>query len=225
MAITKIQHILTLSYLMSKGARHDFVTITTASLGRSIGRSQQAASRHLLELEQDGLVERAIDGGISVRITPKGYKEVARLHSILQKGMNTSPPAVRLRGRLVSGMGEGAYYVGLAGYSEQFRSGLGYVPFPGTLNVRLDRRTHQGAARRFGDAEGVMIDGFSDGKRTYGWVKCVAARIGRIDCHLIIPERTHHDDSIIELISAVCIRKAARLKDGSGVTVEMSPDA
>jgi riboflavin kinase len=54
----KVQHIITLAELLAKGARHNFVTITTSSLGKSINKSQQAASKHLLELERDGYIER-----------------------------------------------------------------------------------------------------------------------------------------------------------------------
>ena len=42
-----------------------------------------------------------------------------------------------------------------------------------------------------------------------------------INCELIILERTHHDDSIIELISKSCIRKTAKLKDGSKVSIKI----
>ena len=56
----KIQHILTLSYLLSKGAKHNYVTITTDSLGKNIKKSQQSASKHLLELEQNQFIERII---------------------------------------------------------------------------------------------------------------------------------------------------------------------
>ena len=48
----KIQHLLTLSYLLSKGAKYNYVTLTTSSLGKNIKKSQQAASKHLLELEE-----------------------------------------------------------------------------------------------------------------------------------------------------------------------------
>jgi len=62
----------------------------------------------------------------------------------------------------------------------------------------------------------------TDGKRTYGWVKCFPAKLNNsINCELIILERTHHDDSIIELISKVCIRKTAKLKDGSKVLIKI----
>ncbi len=219
----KIQHILTLSHLLSKGAKHNFVKITTSSLGTAIKKSQQAASKHLMELEEDQLIERMISGGsISVKITSKGHSEMAKLLTILQKSLNPSPSFVELNGTLVSGMGEGAYYMSLNGYTRQFKSKIGYVPFPGTLNVKLDKKIHQEAAKQFEDLEGIKIRGFSDGKRTYGWVKCFSAKLNNsITCELIILERTHHDDSIIELISKTCIRKYNKLKDGSKVTVKI----
>ena len=58
----KIQHILTLAHLLSKGARYNFVQITTSSLGKSIKKSQQAASMHILELENGGFIDRVMTG-------------------------------------------------------------------------------------------------------------------------------------------------------------------
>jgi len=81
---------------------------------------------------------------------------------------------------------------------------------------------HQEAIKQFEILEGIKINSFSDGKRTYGWVKCFPAKLNNsINCELIILERTHHDDSIIELISKVCIRKTAKLKDGSKVLIKI----
>ena len=216
----KIQHILTLAYLLSKGARHNFVTITTADLGRDIKKSQQAASKHLVELEDGRFIKRTINGrSISVKVTQKGHSEIAKLSGMLQKSLDATS-SINLKGRLVSGMGEGAYYMSLKGYTKQFKSKIGYVPFPGTLNVKLDKNAHQEAIRQLEGSEGARIDGFSDGKRTFGWVKCHSCTVNNsIKCELITLERTHHDDSIVELISDVCIREAGSLKDGSKISV------
>ena len=119
-------------------------------------------------------------------------------------------------------MGEGAYYMSLKGYTRQFKSKIGYVPFPGTLNVRLDRKVHREAIKQFENSEGIKINGFSDGKRTYGWVKCFACTVNNsIQCKLIILERTHHNDAIIELISSTCIREAGMLEDGSKISINI----
>ena len=219
----KIQHLLTLSYLLSKGAKYNYVSITTSSLGKNIKKSQQAASKHLLELEQNQFIERIISGrNISVKITSKGFSEMVKLSTILQKSLNSFPSHVEIKGILASGMGEGAYYMGLKGYTKQFKSKIGYVPFPGTLNLRIDQKIHQEAIKQFVSLNGIMIKSFSDGKRTYGWVKCFPAKLNNsIDCNLILLERTHHDNSVVELISKTSIRKSAKLKDGSKVTIKI----
>ncbi len=219
----KIQHLLTLSYLLSKGAKYNYVTLTSSSLGKSIHKSQQAASKHLLELEQNKFITRIISGRkISVKITSKGFSEIVKLSSTLQKSLDSSPSHVDLEGTLISGMGEGAYYMGLKGYSKQFKSKIGYVPFPGTFNVRLDQKIHQESIKQFETLDGIKIKSFCDGKRTYGWVKCFSAKLNNtINCQLIILERTHHDDSVIELISKVCLRKNSKFKDGSKVSIKI----
>ena len=219
----KIQHLLTLSHLLSKGAKYNYVTITTSSLGKNIHKSQQAASKHLLELEENKFITRIINGrNLSVKITSKGFSEMVKLSSVLQKSLDSSPSHINLKGTLVSGMGEGAYYMGLKGYTKQFQSKIGYIPFPGTLNVRLDQKIHQESIKQFETLNGIKIKSFSDGKRTYGWVKCFSAKLNNsINCQLIILERTHHDDSVIELISKVCLRKNAKLKDGSKISIKI----
>ena len=223
----KIQHLLTLSYLLSKGAKYNYLAITTSSLGKNIHKSQQAASKHLLELEQNKFITRIVNGrNLSVKITSRGFSEMVKLSSILQKSLDSSPSHVYLTGTLVSGMGEGAYYMGLKGYTKQFKSKIGYVPFPGTLNVRLDKKIHQESIKQFETLDGIKLDGFSDGKRTYGWVKCFSAKLNNsINCELIILERTHHDDSVIELISKTCLRKNTTLKDDSKVSIKIEIDS
>lgn len=223
----KIQHILTLSYLLSQGAKYNYVNTTTSLIGKNISKSQQAVSKHLLELEENKFIERIIDGRhISVKITSKGFSEMVKLSSVLQKSLDSAPSAVTLKGTLISGMGEGAYYMGLLGYTKQFKSKIGYVPFPGTLNVQLNQKIHQEAIKQFEIIDGVKIKSFSDGKRTYGWVKCFSALLNdAIKCQLIILERTHHDDTIIELISDVCLRETAKLNDGSKVSITIQIDS
>lgn len=223
MSDLKIQHLLTLSYLISKGAKNNYVAITTSALGKNIKKSQQAASKHLLELEQDGFIERIMSGRkLSIKITREGYQELVKIQSLLRKTLETSSSDVHLKGTLVSGMGEGAYYMSLKGYTNQFKEKIGYIPFPGTLNVKLHQKEFIEAISQLDVSNGIKIDGFSDGKRTYGWVKCFDAQLnGSIKCHLIRLERTHHDPSIIELISKKNIRKEKKISNGSNLKIKI----
>jgi riboflavin kinase len=224
MSDLKIQHLITLTELLSKGARHNYITITTGNLGKKIGKSQQAASKHLLELEQGGLVVRVTAGRkVSVKLTQKGFEQISEIYNLLKTSLQATPQTIDVNGVLVAGMGEGKYYMSLKGYTKQFRDKIGYVPFPGTLNVKLDKKEQIESLRQLSNLDGTKIDGFSDGKRTYGWVKCFYCRInGKVDAQLILLERTHHDLSTIEIISKTEIRKKLGLKNGSAISVRVS---
>ena len=221
----KLQHILTIMELLSKGARHNFVEVTTTELGKNIGRSQQAASKHLLDLENSGYIERAKKGQkFAVKVTDKGYSEIQGLFSSLRAALESAPAAIDFEGKVVSGMGEGAYYMSLEGYRKQFKEKLGYEPYAGTLNIRLIDQIFMNARRELGKQPSIFINGFSDGTRTYGWVKCYRAVIndGRVNnAAVLVLERTHYDDSMLEVISPESIKQATGMKNGDRVKVQV----
>ena len=221
----KLQHILTIVELLSKGARHNFVEVTTKELGKNIGRSQQAASKHLLDLENSGYIERAKKGQkFAVKVTDKGYSEIQGLFSSLRAALESTPAAIDFEGKVVSGMGEGAYYMSLEGYRKQFKEKLGYEPYAGTLNIRLIDQIFMNARRELGKQPSIFINGFSDGTRTYGWVKCYRAVInnGRVsNAAVLVLERTHYDDSMLEVISPESIKQATGMKNGDRVKVQV----
>lgn len=224
----KLQHILTMVQLLSKGARHNFVEVTTADLGRNIGRSQQAASKHLLDLEVAGYIERVRRGQkFAVRVTDKGNTEIQSLFVSLKSALESAPAAIDFEGSVVSGMGEGAYYMSLDGYKKQFLEKLGYAPYPGTLNVRLTEQVYMNARRELGRHPSIFLDGFSDGTRTYGWVKCYRASINdgvMENAAVLVLERTHYDDSMLEVIAPVSIKDATGIKNGDRIRVQVKVD-
>ncbi|MEM2139684.1 CTP-dependent riboflavin kinase [Nitrososphaera sp.] len=219
----KLQHILTLVQLLAKGARHNFVEVTTGGLGKNIGRSQQAASKHLLDLETEGYIERVRRGQkFAVRVTDKGFSEIENLFASLKSALESAPASIDFEGTVVSGMGEGAYYMSLEGYRKQFKEKLGYEPYPGTLNVRLVDPLYMTARRELGRHPSIFVDGFSDGTRTYGWVKCYRATIDGVEnAAALVLERTHYDDSMLEVIAPVSIKDSAGIKVGDKVKVRV----
>jgi riboflavin kinase, archaea type len=221
----KLQHILTLIELLSKGARHNFVEVTTTLLGKDIGRSQQAASKHLLDLETSGYIERLKKGQkYAVKVTDKGYSEIQSLYLSLRAALESAPETMDFEGNVISGMGEGAYYMSLEGYRRQFREKLGYEPYPGTLNVRLTDQIYMNSRLELGKHPSIFINGFSDGTRTYGWVKCYRATIndGAIDnAAVLVLERTHYDDSMLEVIAPTSIKQTASIKNGDRIKVQV----
>lgn len=211
--------------LLLRGAQHNFIEVTTTDLGKDIKRSQQAASRHLLDLETAGFIERLKKGQkFRIKITGRGYSEVESLFSILKAAMQSAPFTIDFEGIVVSGMGEGAYYMSLDGYRKQFKERLGFEPYPGTLNVKLVDQIFMNAKREIDKYNSVFIDGFSDSTRTYGWVKCYIANInnGAINnAAVLILERTHYDESMLEVIAPVSLKDSAGIHNGDKINLKV----
>ncbi|HLE35038.1 MAG TPA: DUF120 domain-containing protein [Nitrososphaerales archaeon] len=223
MSEIKLQHILTLAELLLRGARYNYVEVTTKELGKRIGRSQQAASKHLLDLEKDGYLHRVRKGqGFRVKVTEKGYEQMSRLFLAVKTALDSAPNHLEFQGIATSGMGEGSYYMSMPGYKNQFVKKLGYAPFPGTLNIKLEDQVYVNAKKELDRYPGVLIDGFTDGKRSYGWAKCYNAIINdKVNGALLIIERTHHGDAVIEVIAPMKIKDVVRIRDGDKVNIKV----
>ncbi len=212
--------------LLLLGAKYSFVELTTTDLGKNIMKSQQAASKHLQELDAAGYIDRVRRGQkFRVKLTDKGYSAIEKLFSTLKTAIESTPPTtISFEGRVVSGMGEGAYYMSLAGYRKQFYEKLGYEPYPGTLNVKLVDKIFRDARREIGKYPSIFIDGFSDTKRTYGWAKCYLANIndGPIrNAAVLVLERTHYDESMLEIIAPVSIKDTVGIHNGDKIKIKM----
>jgi len=122
------------------------------------------------------------------------------------------------RGRVFSGSGRGAYYVGHPGYVKRFKKLLGYAPFPGTLNVQLDSEEDIRQRRRLRlRGEGLRIEEFHVAGERFSAVNCFKGRLEEQAVALLIVAITDYDDSVLELVSSVNLREQLRLKDGSAV--------
>jgi riboflavin kinase, archaea type len=212
--------------LLLLGAKYSFVELTTTDLGKNIMKSQQAASKHLQELDAAGYINRVRRGQkFRVKLTDKGYSAIEKLFSTLKTAIESTPPTtISFEGRVVSGMGEGAYYMSLGGYRKQFYEKLGYEPYPGTLNVKLVDKIFRDSRREIGKYPSIFIDGFSDTKRTYGWAKCYLAHIndGAIrNAAVLVLERTHYDESMLEIIAPVSIKDTVGIHNGDKIKIKM----
>ncbi len=210
--------------LMHAGANRAAVPISTTELAKRLGQSQQAASQHLMELERTGLIERRRAGlRLSVRITQEGMGALESLYSELKGAIEGTMNRYAFHGKLFQGLGEGGYYIGLDGYKNQFSKLLGYEPFPGTLNLKLGSSVDVEQKRQLRLREGLRVEGFENGTRTYGGATCYNAMVNeKHRAAVLVIDRTHYDDTVLELISPRHLRKELALKDGDEVLVEVS---
>ncbi|MEK6979298.1 MAG: DUF120 domain-containing protein [Candidatus Micrarchaeota archaeon] len=194
--------------LAKKGAHKRSVRISTTQIGRDLDMSQQNSSRILIELEKSGRINRTASG---IDITKKGIEELELLYDTLKaalcgKKSQNEPDGemITVTGTVANGMGEGAYYV--KQYSDRIKKALGFVPFPGTLNIRLDKKSEIEKIKMIGHASRV-IEGFEREGRKFGKIYAYSCKIGKEECFVVIPERTHHDESVLEIISRKELRR------------------
>ncbi|MHA2156505.1 MAG: DUF120 domain-containing protein [Candidatus Hodarchaeales archaeon] len=204
------------------GGGRRLVTCTTSELGESIGISQQSTSRKLVEMENRNLIVRNYSQrGNSIKITPEGIANLEQVFTdlwmILTASRREITEKIVLRGKVITGMGEGAYYMGQKAYRDQFSMILDFTPYPGTLNLQiLDDVTIRNFERLL-RLPGKFISGFKDGDRVFGkvfiWPTFILVNDDKIPAAIVRPERTHHSNQI-ELISPEHIKKKYGIKDG-----------
>jgi riboflavin kinase len=212
--------LITLYKLIEVGAYPDEVIFTTTELAKLLGASQQTASRHLIELEKLGLIHRVRLGRReSIKITSGGVKHLDNMFHTLKRAFELKKTEVVFEGALFSGLHEGAYYMSQVGYTKQFAEKLGFEPYPGTFNLRV-RKEDQEEVRMLEASPFILIEGFTNGNRSFGPAKCFQGKVAeKVDCALISPVRTHYQGDVVEIISSENLRKVLHLKDGDEVKV------
>lgn len=133
---------------------------------------------------------------------------------------------MKLRGEVTSGLGKGDQFMSLSGYVEQFEARLGYTPYPGTLNVALDETS---TARRseLDESVAIAIDEWNDGDRTYGAAICYPAQLRTADettysgAHVLVPVRTEHDSTQLEIVAADRLRAALDIEFGEVIQIHV----
>jgi len=201
------------------GAHRKPVELSSMEFAEHIDSSQQTAARKLKALEEDKLISRQIlPEGQLISITKTGVDFLYRELNDYQEIFSGNGNIKILSGKVITGLGEGQYYISLEGYRTQFKEKLGFDPYPGTLNIKLDA---QSIEIRKKITQSIRIMGFTDQNRTFGKGSCFMVRISDIQGAVITPERTHYPEDIIEIIAPVNLRNYLDLKDGHNVNVEV----
>ncbi len=194
--------------------------VSTGELGQMLGISQQSVSRKLRDIENRGLVKRELcSDGQRIVVLDKGFSLVRTVLNELTEAVSSAKKPVTFRGFVVSGSGEGSYYLGQAQYYTQLNDKLGFSPFKGTLNLEIRDEHNLGKKEEFTGSVPIIINGFSDSGRSFGDIMCFRCRIGGIEGALLVPKRTHHDERIVEIVAPVNLRETMNLDDGDEVEV------
>ncbi len=126
---------------------------------------------------------------------------------------------LKIEGRLQSGIGRGAQFLGLEWVQKQLREKLGLAPFPGTLNLQV---SPDACSAVYAQREGFLKIADPAAPGCSGYVQRVTlqgeGRSYRF-AYLILPELTMYKD-VLEIIAEDNLREKLNLKDGDKVQVE-----
>lgn len=206
--------------LCERGAHNGWQNVKLGQIASIFNVSKQTALRCLRRLEARGMIKRMKQGRTqAILVTDVGLGFLSKMKLNIERVLGRQQPSLILRGTVTTGMGEGRYYMRQRGYREQFRRKLGFTPFPGTLDLRVDK-SHFGEVELLRALPGIIVHGFKDRNRTFGNVKVFPARIDKIECAVVFPERGHHRD-IIEVIAPHNLRRVLKLRDGQSLEVRV----
>lgn len=215
----------TLYHLLLQGAGARPIRISTTRLSKSLGCSQQSASRHLRLLEDLGLLSRRLEAkGTLLKITDRGLNTLGEVYHGLRRHLEgEEAESLIFEGQVFSGLYEGAYYLSIPGYRAQIKEKLGFDPYPGTLNLRI-REEDVERRRRLERLPTIRIEGFMNMGRGFGGARCYPLLVNEeVEGALIIADRSSYKNDVMEIISPIYLRGHFGLKDGDWVKIRIYP--
>ena len=123
---------------------------------------------------------------------------------------------MKIDGEVTTGLGKAAYFLSQEFYTREFKKNLGFVPFPGTLNIVVSDD---------------YLDEINEIKNTcenlikpdegFGAVKYIKAKLNdEIEGAIVFPAKTTHEEKYLEFIAETKLRDELMLNDGDIVSLE-----
>ena len=123
---------------------------------------------------------------------------------------------MKINGEVTTGLGKAAYFLSQEFYTNEFKKNLGFIPYPGTLNVIVSD---------------VYLDEINDIKDScenlikpdegFGAVKYIETILNdEVSGAIVFPAKTTHEENYLEFIAEDKLREKLGLEDGDIVSLE-----
>ena len=122
--------------------------------------------------------------------------------------------SIKFDGTVFTGEGDGRKYLSLPWVKQQLEERLGYIPYLGTLNLKL-RKENADLRKKLLEAKSTAIcpaEGYCVGL-------LFKASVKHVECAVIVPQVNGYPDDVLEVISASNLRETLKLKDGDFVSI------
>lgn len=123
---------------------------------------------------------------------------------------------MKITGEVTTGLGKAAYFLSQEFYSREFKKNLGFVPFPGTLNVIVNEEYLDEINEIKVNCKNLIKP-----NEGFGAVKYIEAILNdKIKGAIVFPAKTTHEENYLEFISQNKLRDELNLNDGDIVSLE-----
>lgn len=123
-----------------------------------------------------------------------------------------------IRGTVESGKAQGSEFVRLTWVRKQIEDKLGFSPFPGTLNVKLNKEETKKLREGLKKVQSIKITP----EGCYYPGKCYRASInGETTSAIVVPELPDYPDNLVEIISPDNLREKLGLADDDEVEIKI----
>lgn len=124
---------------------------------------------------------------------------------------------MRIKGTVSTGKHGGTKFVGLDWVQNQIKQKLGFKPYPGTLNLKLEPIEAQKLRQFTQKAKAIIIQP----EKGYHPGKCYKVTLANTKCSICIPELPGYPTDLLEIIASENLREKLNLKDGDVVGVNV----
>jgi riboflavin kinase len=123
---------------------------------------------------------------------------------------------MKIDGEVTTGLGKAAYFLSQEFYTKEFKKNLGFVPYPGTLNVIVSEEYLDEINETKNSCENLIKP-----DEGFGAVKFIEAKLNdEIDGAIVFPAKTTHEENYLEFIAEIRLRDELDLNDGDTVSLE-----
>jgi riboflavin kinase len=123
---------------------------------------------------------------------------------------------MKIDGKVTTGLGKAAFFLSQEFYTKEFDKNLGFIPFPGTLNVIVSEEYLDEINEIKDSCENLIKP-----DEGFGAVKYIEAKLNdKIDGAIVFPAKTTHDENYLEFIAEDKLRDKLNLNDGDVVFIE-----
>lgn len=123
---------------------------------------------------------------------------------------------MKIDGEVTTGLGKAAFFLSQEFYTKQFEKNLGFIPFPGTLNVIVSNEYLPEISEIKNNCQNLIKP-----DTEFGAVKYIEAKLNnQINGAIVFPAKTTHEENYLEFIAEKKLREELNIEDGDMVSLE-----